>query len=380
MDNKNTLIESLAKEYKLPIIGDTTHIWFFRTQSGAYFFDFYKNGFIALGWDLAPEKLVVDSKTSYSEKKNEIIKLYPDEKRPGLILGQLETFYNRMQPNDLVAIPAAGGNTIAIGILGEIVTEIAHFPSDEEYERCEYKHKRKVAWLKRVDVQTDVYLLKVLRAQQTISDITEYAGMIYRNLHPCYIAEDGIHLMLQKKTARQYSVKNSIDLQTAIFEIQSTLADYYEDHDKSDEIVIKTAVGSPGFIELILPRIPISVITGLVVFLGIVGRTKSDNGEVNTGLMAILTKVNELLNDHKARLKTDAEIKEIEANAEKTKAEAARVNAETRKLNAEADAIEQENKRDVAPTVTIIEKSTEKLSEAAQQSGITFDAPLEEAG
>ena len=41
MDNKLVLMNSLASEFALPIVGDNSRIWFFRTQSGLYYFDFY---------------------------------------------------------------------------------------------------------------------------------------------------------------------------------------------------------------------------------------------------------------------------------------------------------------------------------------------------
>lgn len=47
MDSK--LIIELAKEFGFPVVGDGSHIWFFRTQSGMYYYDFYVNHYIALG-------------------------------------------------------------------------------------------------------------------------------------------------------------------------------------------------------------------------------------------------------------------------------------------------------------------------------------------
>ena len=79
-------------------------------------------------------------------------------------------------------------------------------------------------WLKQIDLWTDVYLLRVLRAQQTISDITEYAEMIYRNLHPCYVSENALHLTLVKKTESDYRAKDNIDLQTSILAIHSLVS------------------------------------------------------------------------------------------------------------------------------------------------------------
>lgn len=379
MQQKNDHIKEIAKKFKLPVIGDGSHVWFFRTQSGIFYCDFYVNQYIALGWDLIPVALITNEKRSYDDKKEEVSDIYPEEKRPGLILGQMDTFYNKMQLGDLVVIPAMGGKRIAVGILGSIVTEVSHKYSEDEYEKCEYKHKRLVKWLKEIDLQTDVYLLRVLRAQQTISDITEYAEMIYRNLHPCYVSENGLHLTLIKKSESEYHIKDNIDLQLSILAIHRIVSEYYEVLDNSDSIVVKTAVGSPGFLEIILPYVPVSVVTTIFAIRAIIGKTTSNSGETNTGIMAILSKGNDLLNDHTSRKKTEAEIKQIEANTAKINAEAAYTEALTRKMKAEAEAVEISNKRALTTISDITEKS-KVIRKAAIQSGISIDKQLDEVG
>ena len=220
-------------------------------------------------------------------------------------------------------------------------------------------------------------MLRVLRAQQTISDITEYAEMIYRNLHACYVSENALHLTLVKKTESDYRAKDNIDLQTSILAIHSLVSEYYGVPDQSGSIVVKTAVGSPGFLEIILPYVPTSVITAICTIRAIIGKTTSNDGKTNTGIMAILTKGNELLNDHSARKKAEAEIKQIEANTEKIKAETAYTEALTRKVNAEAESIEISNMYALTATSGIAEKS-KVIRTAAVQSGISIDSPLEE--
>lgn len=367
----------LASEFNYPIIEETTHVWFFRTQSGTYYPDFYINQYIALGWNLVSVSLITDKKENQAAKKSKISELYPEEQRPGLILGQMETFYLKMQPNDLVVIPDMGGQRIAVGILGDVVTTIKRKPQDDEskYEICEYVHKRSVKWLKEIEAWSDVYLFKTLRAQQTISDITSYADMVYRNLHPCYIANDGLHLTLQKRTISEYRIKDNIKLQYSILQINSTLSEYYKAQDDSDKIVIKTAVGSPGFIEIILPHVPTSVLTAVFVFRSILGKVTSKDGETSTGIMALLTKGNELLNDRSNRKKIAAEINQIEANTKKTLAEVAYTDALTRKTTAEAVSIELENKK----AFEELSEHTTSLKEAASQSGIILGKQLDNA-
>ena len=370
-------LKILADEFNYPIIEEKTRVWFFRTQSGTYYLDFCINQYIALGWNLVPASLIVDSKEKQAAKKDKVSKLYPEEQRPGLILGQMETFYLKMQPNDLVVIPDMGGQRIAVGVLGDVVTTIKRKPQDNEskYEICEHIHKRSVKWLKEIESWSDVYLFKTLRAQQTISDITAYAEMVYRNLHPCYIADGGLHLTFQKRTASEYRIKDNIKLQFSILQISSTLSEYYKVQDESDKIVIKTAVGSPGFIEIILPYVPISVLTAVFVFRGVLGKVTSKDGETSTGIMALLTKGNELLNDRSNRKKIAAETEQIKANTKKTLAEVTYTDALTQKTTAEAVSIELENKK----AFEELSEHTTTLKEAASQSGIILGKQLDNA-
>jgi predicted Mrr-cat superfamily restriction endonuclease len=194
------LLTVLANEFEIPIICQSQKVWFFRTKAGRFYNDFRKNSFIALGWDLISPDLITDNKKSKDAKKERIENIYPDEKRPGLIFGQMDVFYNQMKPGDLVIIPGEGSKEISIGRLGELAESVVRRFDNEDYPQCTYIHKRNVEWLKQVDAWQDIYLFKALRAQQTISDITEDAKLVFRNLFPIYISDNLIHLTLQKPT------------------------------------------------------------------------------------------------------------------------------------------------------------------------------------
>lgn len=376
MLNAENIVHSLANAFNIPIIEESTHIWFFRTQSGKYYFDFHFNNYIALGWDLVSSDLISDKEKTETEKKEAIAKLYPDEKRPGLIYSQMDSFYRRMAKGDLVVIPDFSGRRIAIGTLEDITSEIKHKYLKDEYDQCEYKHKRSVKWIKQIEWWADVYLFRVLRAQQTISDITQYSDMVYRNLHPCYITDSRIHLTLIKTTTSDFRVQDSLNLQLSVLQINKAFADYFGTEDTSGQVTIKTAVGSPGFMEMGFPTTPASVLTAVWIGRAIVGKTTTKDGEVSTGLMAILSKGNELANDHCERKKVKAEINQIEAETKKTAAETALIEAQARKTLAEAQAIELANQKEQAAIKSITE-STKTLILAASHGGIELDKKLD---
>lgn len=99
---------------------------------------------------------------------------------------------------------------VAIAKMGDLVEHIKHRPDDGEHAQCAFLHRRTVEWQKRIDVWQDVYLFKVLQAQQTISDVTDDAKLVFRNLFPVYISEDSIHITFQKATVENLSLDSNV--------------------------------------------------------------------------------------------------------------------------------------------------------------------------
>ena len=365
------LLTLIASEFDIPILRGDQKIWFFRTKGGKYYYDFTTNGFIALGWDLISPDLIKNEKKNKEAKKEAIEQLYPDEKRPGLIFSQMDIFYNRMSVNDLVLIPDEGTKTVAIGIIGEFVGTVNRESDLGEHERCLFAHKRAVSWKKEVEVWQDIYLFKALRAQQTISDITEEAKMVFRNMFPAYISGDSIHLTFQKPTTENLSLTSNVDLLANLMTITDETAELYGKKSFKRELTLKTAVGSPGFLEIVLPCIPVSAISVVLIIKCIIGKIKDSDGKTFDGLLAIVSKVNDIINDYHNRKKTDAEVKQIEANTKLTTAQAAKAEAEAQlllsqiaKTNAEARRLELENSQiELLPSG----KTTEEIRKESEQ-------------
>lgn len=378
----------------------------FRTKGGLYFYDFWFNDYIALGWDLISPELIQDTKSSDDSKKEQIVKLYPTETRPGLILGQMDTFYNKMQAGDIVIIPSKGSKQIAIGRIGALLDVVKHKIDLEEYALCEFAHKRSVEWIKTVESWQDIYLFKALQGQQTISDITESARLVLRNLFPVYVSGEFIHLMLQKRTDSEWSLVNNVDLLSGVLEMADQTSELYSVKSFRQEIAIKTAAGSPGFIEMILPRMPVPMISvGLLSYV-LIGKIKSEDGSAVSGIIAVITKINDLINDSHARKKIDAETQLVYAQATKELADAELVKAQARKTEAETYCIKLQNKKAelglqeklsekekmereeliCADEKTILEKSKiiadngEKICMAAAKSDMFFDKKGAENG
>ena len=333
------LLTILSAELDIPIISTQNKMWFLRTKSGSLYEDFFSSGFIALGWDLIQASFIKDKRLSYEAKKVIVENLYPDEKRPGLILGQMDTFYNKMNTGDLVIIPSEGGRQIAVGRIGEIVNEIEHKVNTDKYAICEFKHKRVVSWLKTIDCTQDIYLFRSLRAQQTISDMTSEAKLVFRNMFPIYVIGDNLHLTFQKKTTTELRLENNVYMQASMLEIIKETTDLYKMDSFIDDVSIKTAVGSPGFLEMISPAFPVPLIAAFIITYcvkTVIGNNGKIDGSGASGLIALIGKINDLINDHHNRKKIDAETERIRAETDQIKANTRLLDMQTQVARADS--------------------------------------------
>lgn len=381
----DSLVKEIVEALKIPVVESTQKIWFFRTNGGTFYFDYRLNDYIALGWDKIDEDFICDKQIKWNVKKEVVKDLYPDELRPGLILGQLHSFYNEMKEGDFIVIPSYGTKKISIGILGNIAGEMKHKVLGEDYVKCNYTHKRKVSWIKEVELLQDVYLFKALRAQQTISDITNCGNMVFRNLYPYYISDDEVHLTLQKTTVSEYSLATNIKIQTAFYSIVKEISALYGADNIEEKIRLKTAVGSPGFLEMILSVVDLASISSVVlIFKTLIGKIETSDGSKVSGVLAIIEEINKLANDRQSRKNLVAEEDKIKAEAEKTRAETEKIKAETERISIENEALKNAQTKHEIPSsekvLAIIEtvaENCEELSNATKAAGIKCENPVD---
>ena len=369
-DNSNSTsysqIEELGNIFNIPVASNSQQVWFIRTSGGDYYDDFRLNNYVAIGWDKIPIDWIIrkplnpkqsnavasaDADTmdeiwpikplSEKEFKNRVSDLYPDDKRPGLVYGQLNTFYNVMRAGDWIVIPSKSTQVLTIGVLGDIlhddIIERKKIPG-KEYVNCGYTHKRVVIWKRELPASYDIYLQKSLRAQQTISNITDISGLVFRHLYPVYVVKNEVRVTFQKTTDGELNVLSNIDLISSVIDIAAQIAELYKVAPFTKDFTMKTAVGSPGIIELIIPMVnsPAPMVFGAVMFRLLMGKYDSEKG-VFTGLNSIFNMVNKHLNDQKERELKEAEIKIKNA-------EAAKIQAETEKIKMETELMMKQNK------------------------------------
>lgn len=332
----NELVKALADKFEIPINSEHQKIWFLRTRSGDFYYDFKINNYVALGWDKISPSLIKDNRKSNEAKKETIAQIYEDESRPGLILSQMNIFYTEMTKNDLIVIPSKGTKEIMIGCIGSIIDKVTKIDSEVNYIKCTHKHMRKVVWLKEIDLSHDIYLSKALRGQQTISNITNIKQLVYRNLFPMYLCDESIHFTLTKKNSKEFNLFKNIDLLSSISNLIDDISNLYQLPDIKKSLNEKTAVGSPGFIEIISNYLQCGAIIPFIVIKCILGKTKDSDGNTASGLCGVINQINTCINDHKNRKKIDAEIKNIEADTSIKKATERKIEEEIKNIEADS--------------------------------------------
>ena len=223
-------------------------------------------------------------------------------------------------------------------------------------------------------------------------DITEETKVLFRNLFPVYISEDAIHLTFQKKTEVDLNLVDNVLFQANLLSLADAVAELYGMESFKKDISIKTAVGSPGFIEMILPNIPVSAIATVMIISLIIGKAKSSDGSTVTGIMAFINQINNLVNDYHNRKKVDAETKKLTAETELINAQIAKTNAEawalqhnneqiafneygktTVQIREEQEMLKIADESEIAKHAKRIEENGNQICEAAHSNGLLFN-------
>jgi hypothetical protein len=214
---------------------------------------------------------------------------------------------------------------------------------DNDYENCAYTHKRTVAWLREIPASYDIYLQRSLRAQQTISNITDISGLVFRHLYPVYVVNNEVRVTFQKTTEGELNALSNIELISSVIDIADQIASLYKVEPFNKDFTMKTAVGSPGIIELIIPIVksPAPLVLAAIILRVLFGKYDTEKG-ISTGLCNIFNGVNKLLNDRKERQLKDAEIRLKDAETQAKIAETGKTQAETEKLKAETKLLEKQ--------------------------------------
>lgn len=177
-----------------PVTIEERNYWFLRTQGGEYFDEFYMNDYVAIGWDDVP----CLAESDRTEKIKADLKDTKGYGQPTRVLNQVYRFCNEMKKDDIVIIPSSGSAKLAFGRLeDDNIYEYTISEEELEENKCPYKRRRKINWLKfgRRNL-IDPKLFSFFRNQQALANANDYSEFIERAINPFYIKDNIAHLNL----------------------------------------------------------------------------------------------------------------------------------------------------------------------------------------
>lgn len=270
----------------IDIIDESRNYWFIRTQGGAYFDDFYFDGFVGIEWDEISDVNYI-KKSTIDELKIDIFNKYPDINNLGYVAGQIKRFVEDIKKGDIVLIPNANSERIAFG---EVLEDDVYIYDESQFEAymndsdCDskliIKKRRKVRWIKSVKRKDiDPYLYKIIYSHTAIVDANPYEVFIDRTLSPLYIKNGKAYLRYKVNQKKDVS---GIDISGFVYN-SINLLDYVEDEEiNKKNISTKINVQSEGIVQFIGPMFAIftmamgvNMITGgEASFLGLTVKTE----------------------------------------------------------------------------------------------------------
>ena len=324
MDITKKDFDKLLDVFNIPEIPSKPNYWFIRTESGTFYNIFKQQKYVSIGYDKINLDLITDKKDP--NIKETIQELYPDCKRPGVILSQLKRFKFSVKKGDIIIIPDKNSRNLCIGQATSDVYQVNKKAKLEELNSEIYTYEKRIDthWFAEIPRnEFDLYIFKLLNSHQAIVSCDIYKDFINRMVFPIYIQSNKMHLSLNitKKT------DISLDNYNSLINMLYSCIDLYNNFTKQDlkpDINVKVTANSPGVFEVLGNPY---VIIGIIVVLSIVGGkitikyTPTDfNLEMNTD--GFIEKIKKLIAQcNKDKLKsnkliidkvfTDLEIKDL---------------------------------------------------------------------
>jgi len=226
--------------------------WFVRTDSGQHFEEFYREGFIGMGWNYITvndiknlsvsafkDKIAINEKLDMSIKKSK---------------GKVTAIYNKiirfqqLKKGDLVIIPSHGSSRFAFGIIEDSIIE------NDPKGNCNYRKRRKVTWLESKTLGAlDPIFYKITASQHAISSVKKYQNYIDSETQNLYIKDGFGHFVFDIESKDDINVDSLIEFIDSVRRLTEEInLDFSFDEDIS-KTTIKLNLQSPGKINFKSP-------------------------------------------------------------------------------------------------------------------------------
>lgn len=225
--------------------------WMLRTKSGAYYGEYVRERYIAIGWNVLLQKNILQDD---NEKLRKAIEANYIDKQPGSAVNKCTSFVQTMKSGDIVMI--LGEKQVAFGVVGEYFeeTEISECVRKEkeadaqieaglhreESIQCPYVKRRKIQLIKEVDEKRlTPTLARSLLNHHSLSNADEYAIPILNTCFDLYAYLDETRVVFRVNT--QHKIKGRDFAAFTYF-----LNEFFCAISSEDDVSITTNLNSPG--------------------------------------------------------------------------------------------------------------------------------------
>lgn len=304
-------IDELAKEIKS--IDDQTRYWLMRTMGGDYYPQFYKDGFIAIGYNEITINDIKHLPNKWKVAKKMLQDMLSNRRRSlknaGYPSSQMLRFAREMKEGDIVIMPASSSHKVSFGILkGKMYEEIENLHSAES---CPFSKRRRVEWIKTCPRHKLAPSLQLMfNSRHILSEVGHYASFIDNLLNDFYTKGDNTYIVLRVKQNQNLSADDF----TLVSDLMGLFNEYSEEYNlglTSEDVKMKMRVQSEGDILAFAQSSQGIAVIGLIIMF-IKGGTFSMNcGGFNMETKVpspgetfakIVSSVNNFLNDRRRRV------------------------------------------------------------------------------
>ncbi len=240
-------------EYLVPTINTSRQYWFIRTNGGEYYDDFFKGGFVAIGFDKVLLYDLVQARNTAQGLEQitaSIRKNYPDHTRPQASAKMLIRFIDDIKKGDIIVIPSEGSRHVAFGEVLESTTYLKN--ESKDIDSCPFEKRKKVKWLKSISrYKLNPNLYQLFFSHHALTGANQYADYIDKTLNSFFVKLGKAHLVLDVTTREGIPARDLFSMGTSLLNLVENYGEEHQEDLSVDDIEIKTNLESPGTVELI---------------------------------------------------------------------------------------------------------------------------------
>ena len=252
MDEENLyFIEEMERQIRPIQVPDCCSFWMIRTKSGAYYNEYIRNGYIAIGWNAILRNNI---EQDGEEKMRQAVELHYADKRPGAAINKCYSFVTTMRIGDIVMI--LGDKRVAFGIVGEYFekqdiqegikkeleadSQIAEGLHKQVEIKCPYIKRRQIQMIKEVEEgRLTPLLVRAMLNHQSLSEISMYAVPVLNTCFDLYVYKEETHVVFRVNTRNRIKGRDFSTFSYYITEIFATIND-------DNDVSITMNLNSPG--------------------------------------------------------------------------------------------------------------------------------------